>query len=77
MGIIDHTRHVFECPKCNEREACSILDKGSVYRGSWWQPGPKLEKFNVHWEGGHETEPRVVQATCKRCGSEAKHTESY
>lgn len=77
MGIIDQTKHVFECPKCGEQESCTVLDKGSGYGGTWWQGGPNLKKFNVLWEGGCRTEPRVLKATCKRCGKEAKHSESY
>lgn len=77
MGIIDQTKHVFECPKCGNREVCMVYDKGSNYGGSWWQHGSTLEKFNVQWDGGDSTEPRVVKATCKCCGTDAKHTESY
>ena len=77
MGIIDRTQHSFECPNCGEQETCSILDKGSNYGGSWWQSGKKLEKFDVLWDGGAETEPKVLKATCKRCGVDARHTESY
>lgn len=77
MGYIDQTYHSFRCPKCGATESCKILDKGNNYSGSWWQPGPSLEKFDVQWSGGNKTEPRVERAVCKLCKVEAKHSEHY
>ena len=78
MGIIDSTIHSLTCDDCQVSENIKILDKGSNYGGSHWQSGKSFENFNSQWSGdGGKTEPRLISATCKKCGTSVQHKESF
>jgi hypothetical protein len=77
VGTIDSTKHLLSCDKCNVTEERRILDKGSGWSGSWWQEGAEFESFNVEWSGGGKSEPTIVAATCRICGSDAVHSSGF
>lgn len=71
MGVIDHTNYEVSCPNCCAKESFRILDKGSGYGGSHWQGGPSSELFGLQWTAGGGSEPDLLKAVCKKCGTVA------
>ena len=68
MGVIDETSYQFHCARCDIEEKVRVRDRGSMWGGPHWQSGPKLDLFEIVWEGGGKTEPEVVSILCKKCG---------
>ncbi len=71
MGIIDSTIHALRCHNCDIEEETKISEKGSNWGSSGWQEGPDFENFHPDWADGGKVEPRLLSATCKRCGAQA------
>jgi hypothetical protein len=67
MGVIDDMTHTLSCPGCGIRESVKILEHGSAY-GSSWQGGKQFANFSVEWGPIGVAGPRIISATCKKCG---------
>lgn len=74
MGIIDKCTYTLICPQCEISESASVLEKGSGWGGSSWEARASFAKFTTEWQGGGKSEPELLSATCKVCGSEASKT---
>jgi hypothetical protein len=79
MGIIDSTKHTLSCAKCGTTESVMVLDKGSNFGGSSWHIQSDFSEFDVGWESGRNAadDPKIVCATCKKCGGNAAHKDEY
>jgi hypothetical protein len=67
MGILDRTDYDLKCEQCGLAEKVKVLDKGSIWRGSFWTI-PNSRHFKIDWKGGEKEEPRIVKAVCNSCG---------
>lgn len=69
MGVIDKILYTLTCNHCGTTEKSSVVDKGSGWGGSAWEPSAHFSKFDTEWEGCGSVEPKLITSKCKNCGS--------
>ena len=67
MGFLDETEKELLCKSCGVKETITVVDKGSMWDGSFWTV-PNSQHFDIDWKGGGRLEPQIVKAVCRSCG---------
>lgn len=64
-GIIENASYSLTRPQYGDSETATVLE--SSFRGSRWQSGTKIERFERSWSGSDSPETNLISTTVKQC----------